>query len=60
MYINNLVGHGEKDGLFYTSYDSVDVAFTAYNMTLNNLYQLSKSESSIISVDKNNDIHMNG
>ena len=55
------MGHGEQyDGLFYTSHDSRDIEFTVYNMTLNNLKQLSKSESSIFYIDKNNIVNMDG
>lgn len=61
LYIDNLMGHGEQyDGLFYTSHDSRDIEFTVYNMTLNNLKQLSKSESSIFYIDKNNIVNMDG
>jgi len=54
MYINNLKGNGEEGGLFYTSKDSFNINFSGYNITLNNLYQLNKSETSIIYIDKNN------
>jgi len=54
MYIIGLIGNGEKDGLFYTSHDSLSVEFSGYNITLYNLYQLNIFESSIIYLEKNN------
>jgi len=54
MYIKELIGNGEEDGLFYTSHDSTNVDFTGYNITLYNLFQLNKFETSIIYLTKNN------
>jgi len=54
IYIKDLKGHGEDDGLFYTSQDSTNIQFNFKNVTLNRLYQSSKSQSSIVFIDKNN------
>jgi len=59
VYIKNLIGNGE-DGLFYTSHDSLDIKFNSFNVTLHNLYQLNKYDSSIINIDKNNNVTMEG
>jgi len=53
LYLKNLIGSGEDDGLFYTSYEPLDVEFIAKNITLENLYQLNKFDSSIIYIETN-------
>jgi len=60
MYLKNLIGNGGSGGLFYTSHDSFDVEFNSYNVTLYDLYQLSRYDTSIIYIDKNNYFNMNG
>ena len=60
MYIKNLIGNGNEGGLFYTSQDSFEVKFTTKNITLYNLYQENKQATSIIYIDKNNTVHMDG
>ena len=54
IYIKKLIGNGEQDGLFYTSHDSLNIEFNAYNVTLNDLYQSNKHETSILYLEKNN------
>jgi len=60
MYIKKLIGNGKEDGLFYTSHDSLEVKFTANNITLYNLYQSYKHDTSIIYIEKNNNVTMDG
>ncbi len=60
MYIKNLEGNGEEGGLFYTSHNSFNVEFNGYNITLYDLYQKHKSETSIFYIDKNNFPTING
>jgi len=60
MYIKNLIGNGEEGGLFYTSKESLNVEFNVYNVTLNGLYQSEKHETSIIYIDTNNYVNMDG
>jgi len=55
-----LIGHGDLEGLFYTAHDSFGVVFKASNVELNNLYQLSMSETSIIYAEKNNNVTLEG
>jgi len=57
-YIQNLIGNGDQGGLFYTSNNSLDVKFTANNVTLYNLYQSNKQETSIFFIGKNNTIRI--
>jgi len=58
--IKNLIGNGEEGGLFYTSIEPLNVEFYAYNVTLHDLYQSDKHETSIIYVDTNNYVSMDG
>ena len=57
MYINKLIGNGEL-GLFYTSHDSKNVEFSASNVVLNELYQLSNKENTIFYVEEKNKINL--
>jgi len=59
MYIDNLIGNGENDGLFYTSHDSKNIIFKAKNVTLDNLYQKNQFDSSLIYIERNNNVTMN-
>jgi len=54
MYVKNLIGNGRDDGLFYTSHDSLNIQFNAYNITLYDLYQINKLETSIFYFERNN------
>ncbi|OUM57802.1 hypothetical protein PIROE2DRAFT_17101 [Piromyces sp. E2] len=53
MKINKLIGNGEY-GLFYTSHDSKNINFSALNVTLNGLYQLSERESTFFYIETKN------
>ena len=60
VYIKNLKGNGEEGGLFYTSNESSNVEFNAYNVTLHDLYQSDKLETSIIYNNTNSYVNMDG
>jgi len=60
VYINNLIGNGEEGGLFYTSHDSLYIEFIANNITLYNLYQSNRHDTSIIHIEKNNNVYIDG
>ena len=57
MYINKLIGNGEY-GLFYTCHDSKNIEFSASNVVLNDLYQLSNKENTIFYVEGTNKINL--
>jgi len=57
MYVHNLVGKGEG-GLFYNSYDSKEINFSALNLTLSKLNQLSDTENSVFCVQRNNKMRL--
>ena len=59
MYIEDLMGCGEEDGLFYTTHDSSEIDFNGYNITLDNLYQSGKSDTSIMYIENNNHATLN-
>ncbi|KAL6612841.1 7 transmembrane sweet-taste receptor of 3 GCPR-domain-containing protein [Neocallimastix sp. 'constans'] len=51
--INNLIGN-DIGGLFYNSQNSYYITLSAKNITLNNLYQLNRKESTLMYFDTNN------
>jgi len=60
MYIKNLTGSGDDDGLFYTSHDNLNIEFNANKITLYYLYQSDKHETSIIYIARNNNATIDG
>jgi len=60
IYIKNLKGNGKQAGLFYTSQDSKKIEFNAYNVTLYDLYQTDKHETSIIYIERSNNVTIDG
>jgi len=52
-----LIGNGEY-GLFYTCHDSKNIEFSASNVVLNDLYQLSNKENTIFYVEGTNKINL--
>ena len=60
MYIKNLIGNGNYGGLLYHCDESLNIEFIANNITLYNLYQLNRHITSIIYIERNNRVYMDG
>jgi len=60
VYIKKLKGNGSGGGLFYTSTNSLKVEFIANNVTLYDLYQLSRHSTSIFNIISKNNVYIDG